>query len=325
MLVSILGKAGANPCPSPTRKWTMACSHSRRVNEIFTLDKLLLPTDFSPRAAFTARAAVGLAERFGSRLILLHAVPPMDRSIPVLESGGALLDEVMEFQMLRARNQLEEFAERHLHECEVDCQLWEGDPASLIVEHAEAAKVDLIMMPSSGCGPFRRFILGSVTAKVLHDSGRPVWTGVHVEEMPAVRSTALNTILCAVDQGPESERVLGWASALAARAGAALIVAHAIPSLGYNPETYYIEADMRRFLVGQAREKIAAMLQGGPAPDARIVVQGGSVPRVVRAAAEDCQADLAIIGRASSGGLFGRLRTNSYAIIRESPCPVVSV
>ena len=40
-------------------------------------------------------------------------------------------------------------------------------------------------MPTHGYGPFRRFILGSNTAKVLHDADCPVWTGVHVEEIPA--------------------------------------------------------------------------------------------------------------------------------------------
>jgi len=37
------------------------------------------------------------------------------------------------------------------------------------------------------------------------------------------------------------------------------------------------------------------------------------------------QADLLVIGRGSAAGVYGRLRTNAYAIIRESPCPVVSV
>ena len=116
------------------------------------------------------------------------------------------------------------------------------------------------MMPTSGCGPFRRFILGSVTAKVLHDVACPVWTGEHVEQMPAVSAGGLRTILCAVDLRQDSERVLRWAAGLALRAGAELTVAHAIPSLDYTLETYYIEADLRRFLVGQARDKIARML-----------------------------------------------------------------
>jgi nucleotide-binding universal stress UspA family protein len=37
------------------------------------------------------------------------------------------------------------------------------------------------------------------------------------------------------------------------------------------------------------------------------------------------QADALVIGRGSAAGLFGRLRSNAYAIIRQAPCPVVSV
>jgi len=46
---------------------------------------------------------------------------------------------------------------------------------------------------------------------------------------------------------------------------------------------------------------------------------------VVCRTAERVQADLLVIGRGSAAGIFGRLRTNAYAIIRQSPCPVVSV
>jgi nucleotide-binding universal stress UspA family protein len=37
------------------------------------------------------------------------------------------------------------------------------------------------------------------------------------------------------------------------------------------------------------------------------------------------EADLVVIGRGASSGMLGRLRTNAYSIIRQSPCPVVSV
>jgi nucleotide-binding universal stress UspA family protein len=46
---------------------------------------------------------------------------------------------------------------------------------------------------------------------------------------------------------------------------------------------------------------------------------------VASRAAQAHNADLLVIGRGSAAGLFGRLRTNAYAIIRQSPCPVVSV
>ena len=53
-------------------------------------------------------------------------------------------------------------------------------------------------MPTHGYGIFRSMLLGSVTAKVLHDAACPVWTGVHVEETPP-NSAAFERILCAVD------------------------------------------------------------------------------------------------------------------------------
>jgi hypothetical protein len=49
------------------------------------------------------------------------------------------------------------------------------------------------------------------------------------------------------------------------------------------------------------------------------------VSTVVRSVVEDSRADLLIIGRASGKGIVGRLRTHSYALIRESPCPVISI
>jgi nucleotide-binding universal stress UspA family protein len=67
------------------------------------------------------------------------------------------------------------------------------------------------------------------------------------------------------------------------------------------------------------------MLSAAGILDATIYIQGGSAAKVVRAVAQDHRADLVVIGRASGAGNMGRLRTDSYAIIRESPCPVVSV
>lgn len=46
---------------------------------------------------------------------------------------------------------------------------------------------------------------------------------------------------------------------------------------------------------------------------------------VVRKAVEEGPADLVVIGRGAMGELFGRMRTNVYSIIRDAPCPVISV
>ena len=69
-------------------------------------------------------------------------------------------------------------------------------------------QMDLIVMPTHGYGPFRRFILGSVTAKVLHDADCPVMTGVHLEEAPPIDTIAFRHVLVAVDLGPQSAPAL---------------------------------------------------------------------------------------------------------------------
>jgi hypothetical protein len=55
------------------------------------------------------------------------------------------------------------------------------------------------------------------------------------------------------------------------------------------------------------------------------VVERGEVTTVVSAEAERRKSDLLIIGRGPAPGVFGRLRAHSYPIIRQSPCPVISV
>ena len=53
--------------------------------------------------------------------------------------------------------------------------LLRGNPAHEIVKTARDHNVDLIAMSTRGEGVFYRFLLGSVTAKVLHEIQCPVW------------------------------------------------------------------------------------------------------------------------------------------------------
>jgi len=48
------------------------------------------------------------------------------------------------------------------------------------------------------------------------------------------------------------------------------------------------------------------------------------VKRVVKHGGE-LKADLLVIGRKAEAGVLGRLEMTAYSIIRQSPCPVVSV
>ena len=86
----------------------------------------------------------------------------------------------------------------------VDTVVCQGDPAAVITEFAETHDVGLVMMPTHGYGRFRSLLLGSVTAKVLHDAKCPVLTDAHTEDPLLWSGRPIESIVCAVDLAPES-------------------------------------------------------------------------------------------------------------------------
>ena len=75
----------------------------------------------------------------------------------------------------------------------------------------------------------------------------------------------------------------------------------------------------------EAAEEEILMLQRDSGVEAEVLLESGEPAKVICSAAARIAADVLVIGRSTEGGTFGRLRTIAYAIIRQSPCPVVSV
>jgi nucleotide-binding universal stress UspA family protein len=236
-----------------------------------------------------------------------------------------MVEEAWEEQQLRAKQDVSEFAARELGSFRVHPMVLEGDPAAAIVEKAQSGGADLVVMATHGYGRFRRFILGSVTAKVLHDADCPVWTGAHLPAVPAGTSqqASIKQVVCAVDLSAHSENILDWAARLAGSFDARLFLVHAIPALTPAEEDYY-KRDWRAELASGARDQLDRLQQSVGTKAEQLIV-AGDVPHAVCAQAEELGADVLIIGRSSESGLLGRLRTNAYAIIRGAQCSVVSV
>ena len=199
----------------------------------------------------------------------------------------------------------------------------EGDAAQTIDDYARENGMDLIMMPTHGYGLFRTLLLGSVTAKVLHDTPCPVWTGVHVEDAPAV-SPEFATIMCAVDRTEDS--IAHHALRLPARAGQP---GQALPG-SCHPRSRSGAGKIFRHRStpisgSKTRERPSPSCRKPPASRAPLCLGAGEVSHVVRDSALGHSADLVVIGRGRATRTLGRLRSNVYSIIRDAPCPVISV
>lgn len=284
---------------------------------------ILLPVDFSERSVVAAHFAEALADPGATQVFLVHVVTPLTYELSAMEIGASVLSEAMGERTKEAREQLEAFLKDELQPYQVRRVLLEGDPATEIVRFAQENAIELICMPTHGYGLFRRFLLGSVAAKVLHDSESAVLTGAH---MPDVAATVeFRKIVAAVDlQHDIARKALAFAAKLARDGGGELVLAHAIPSLdGMAGENF--DPNWRSYFEEVAVKELEKLKAEAGIDKARIVVDAGDPARVVSRVAEEEKADLVVIGRGSAGGVFGRLRANAYAIIRQSPCPVISV
>lgn len=283
--------------------------------------KILVPVAFSARCQGAAQYAEALACHFHAQLVLLHVVAP----IPTYWCPDAVVmsPEVTEEAVTQSKAELEKFLAEGLRGVSVERIVEEGDPAQTIVDYAHNGNFDLIVMPTHGYGPFRRFLLGSVTAKVLHDASCPVWTGPHMENAPAYPKISFRKILCAVDLGPHSQAVLEWSSRFARDYGSDLDVVHVVPTSTVSAGGFYFDPEWRAQVVNEARDRIA-YLQQDLGTKGVIRIETGEVAHSVKAAADELHSDLVVIGR-THAGMLGRLRANAYAIVREAPCPVAAI
>jgi nucleotide-binding universal stress UspA family protein len=288
------------------------------------LDRILLPVDFSERSFGAARVIEALADKQNSEIHLLHVTTPLSYEMSALDVGGTVISELNTDRTADLREQLDAFLAEELRPFHVHRHLLEGDPAKRIVEFAHNNQINLIAMPTHGYGLFRRFLLGSVTAKVLHDADCPVWTGVHIEETPPVDKIHFRKVMVAIDLCPgQALKALSWGAQFAERFGAELIVAHAYPSLEGRAGEYF-DPNWRNYFTNIAAEEINKM-QAKLGMKAEVILEGGDVPHVICNLAQTHQTDALVIGRGSAAGMFGRLRANAYALIRQSPCAVISV
>jgi len=266
---------------------------------MFQLKRILFPVDFSDRCRGAAAYVEALVGRFDAELILLHVIEA---------TYNSTLEDLHEAQ----REKFHKFFGGDLKHLRVKELVDHGEPARKIIECATARHADLIMIPTQGMGIYRRLILGSTSAKVLHDADCPVWTGVHLESAPSLESVACERIVCALDLKRSSARVLDWAARLAEEYQAELTLVHVIPG------------DETRKERSEAHEAIER-LQEAAQVRAAVRVETGEISKVVAGVCGELMADLLVIGRKAEPGILGRLEMTAYSIIRQSPCPVVSV
>jgi len=282
--------------------------------------RILFPVDYSAPCKAVIPYVQEMGCRFSAELTVCHAYAPISALAQneLLVTDPELQIKAQELE----EDRLHQFACQYFAGQKMETIVELGEPGSVIDRLVQQQRADLVMLATRGHGPVRRFLLGSITAKVLHDVSAAVWTGVGAELMEHPARIPYKSLVCAINGSQESEAVLRAAAALAAAYAAELWIVHVVPTPPPFPDVDLAEHTemLTEAAHCQLRELKAKLGLDAPHTVIEGLLGDGIHHEVLRR-----KADLLITGRGHSIGTFSRLWSHLYSIIRDSPCPVLSV
>jgi nucleotide-binding universal stress UspA family protein len=144
------------------------------LGENIVYNKILLPTDGSENAKRAGKHAIWIADASGADIIVLNVIEPYYPQISSLPNfSQVIFDELKE----EAENAVKSFKQDlESSQCNGMCkniqlttQINEGKAFVEIIKSIKDESIDLVVMGASGRHGLDRFILGSVTERVLRE------------------------------------------------------------------------------------------------------------------------------------------------------------
>lgn len=134
-------------------------------------DKILVPTDGGAGTECAVRRAIDFAKTYDAALHTIYVVDTkfnLDSSVPetleiLEETGKRAIDEVIQDAEAAGVDTIE-------------AVVGQGTPYQAIVDYVDEHEIDLVVIGTHGRAGVHRYLLGSVTEKVVRTSTAPVLT-----------------------------------------------------------------------------------------------------------------------------------------------------
>jgi nucleotide-binding universal stress UspA family protein len=248
--------------------------------------------------------ALTLAKTSGAELYLLHAVPAnqpfsflaaerLRRSAELRRRAGAAGVTV-------------QTVEQH------------GDPAEIIVLHADARPVDLIVMGTERRTRWARLRQPSVAERVLRRTKRPTLV---VRSDDTGDGSVFQNILVAADLSPASTALIDAALQLSQGDARQLTVIHAVDTIeprgAFRHRARWMVPEYRGYLLGEAHRQLEGLMppRAGTDVEPQLRVAAGPAAETISAHAADVEADLIVMGRSPR---FLHLGSTAVRILRNT-------
>lgn len=278
---------------------------------------VLCGVDHSPIAHHAAHIARSLADAFGARLALVHAIPrTATETDAVARAGEEILATIGDELGVPLDARL----------------LVAGDPARALARTADETSADLLVIGTRGEGSVRAALTGSVSAEVVAPAPCPVLAvGPGID--PAGSEIPGRCVVLAMGEAPDVEAGR-TARDLADALGLRLVLVHVLrgairrESLSGDGE---VGLEDRHWLESRARDALEQMSRtlahGATGADGRygeLRLRAGPVADQVEELAREEDAAIVVVGSRGRGAVVsGTLGSVSRDLVRRLDRPVV--
>lgn len=276
-----------------------------------TIRNVAVATDFSPCSERALQHGLAVARHFGATVHFLHIVRPSQfvYAPEMIPSADEITHRDFDqfFARLRSDHRLEG----------IEFRPWvlEGEIADAARDFASQQSIDLLVLGTHGRAGIPRLLLGSIAQEIFHYVRCPVLT-VGPYSVGAGLRPQLKRVLFSTDLSHESLAAIPWVVTAMQEWDVELDVLHvcASPHAACGSQVEEVKARIERMLKGERHGAIQShVLIGKPAPS-------------VLKFAERTKVDLIVLGLKPQRALYeGPLWSQAYEIVRQTPCPVLSV
>ncbi len=282
-----------------------------------TLETILFATDFSSSAETAKMYVQALAERYQSRVRLMHVVDLM--AAFKTSNAGMSIDffrRLGEESLGRLKKELDS---EHIR---AEAVLCEGtDPATEILRATEGSLVNLLVIGTRGHKGLARLVLGSTAEELIHQARCPI-LAIGPAVAPPKLPINFQKIVYATDFSPEAAKACVFALSFAQDFGAHLYLCHVVP--GTDGSGQKGDQELNDEFVSALRRLVPDVAREWCEPEC--VLEHGFAADGILLLAQRVDADLIVLGTRRTSHWFDNFKTGvAFQVISGSTCPVLTI
>jgi nucleotide-binding universal stress UspA family protein len=295
-------------------------------------DRMLIPLDGSKTAEDVLPYARRLAAGARVAVELLGVVEMADIAEDIASNqapyAGALVREAVQ----NSTEYLEKLAQT-FHNGKVRYNVQQGRPEDIIIAAASADRATLIAMATHGRSGVTRWLLGSVTEKVLRGTVNPLLVVRAPGNSKTDGEAALRSIIVPLDGSDVAETILSPVAALAKALDlqVLLIRVYGLPLPTYGRDDYYVpdylelKDQIRDEAEGYLNSRASLLRAQGVAEVSTVVIEGSAADAIIDLARKTPDNLVAMSPYGRSGLQRWVLGSVTEKVVRHCQDPVLIV